>query len=217
MSLYTRLLGIDQPRIPVHVFMALLGEVERGLVTGAAAAAALNLSAGEITEANALIAKIVPPDEAISIGGFVQLTNVGAAYDTTSQSKGLGVVQVQTAGITQFQFGVFVSKVGSGTQSWQLWNHTTGQEIAVLNDAGGTGDKVLSVTQDVGPLAPNLHVVRVRVKSTTAADDPIFYGASLRIRRVRMLTADVLHQILLAGEARISGYATEADLLARIG
>lgn len=217
MSLYTRLLGIDAPRIPVHLFMSLLGEVERGLISGAQASAALGLSAGEITEATALIAKIVPPDEAISIGGFVQLTNVGNTYDSTSQSKGLGVVQVQTAGITQFQFGVFVNKVGSGTQSWQLWNHTTQAEVAVLDDAGATGDKVLSVTQDVGPLSANLHVVRVRVKSTTAQDDPIFYGASLRIRRVRMMTADVLHQILLAGEAGVAGYATEAELLARIG
>ena len=54
------------------------------------------------------------------------LTNVGAAYDSTAGSKGLGLGLVDFSGVTQVRVVLFVNKVGSGVQSWQLWNVTDG-------------------------------------------------------------------------------------------
>lgn len=116
----------------------------------------------------------------ISLGGFLTLTNVGNAYDTTATAKGLGIASIDFTGCTRIDLIVNVNKVGSGTQSWQLWNVTDGSEIMVISDSGGTGDKILS-----GSLTTNLptgvKTVRIRVKSTTAADDPVYYGASVRV------------------------------------
>lgn len=64
--LYARLMGwsdTDQ-KIPVHTFQALLGEFARGRITGAQAQAVIAaisgaaLDAGEVTEAQALLASI---------------------------------------------------------------------------------------------------------------------------------------------------------------
>lgn len=217
MSLYTRLMGIDDPHIPVHNWMAALGELERGKMTNQQVIDAFALSAGEQTEATTLIAKIVPPLESISLGALVTLTNIGTTYDNSTASKGLGACRIECAGITGFEFGVFVNKIGSGTQSWQLWDQTNSAEVAVIDDAGGTGDKTLAVSQAVGPLAAGFRLLRVRAKSTTAADDPVFYGASLMIRRVGLMTADVLHQILLLAENKIAPLNTESALKTRLG
>ncbi len=217
MSLYTRLMGLGSPKIPVHSFMSALGELERGKMTTQQVIDAFALSAPEQTEAAALIAKVVPPLESISLGGFVTLTNVGAAYDTIAAAKGLGACRIECAGITGFEFGVFVNKVGSGTQSWQLWDQTNSAEVAVIDDAGATGDKTLAVSASLGPLAAGFRLLRVRAKSTTAADDPVFYGASLMIRRVGLMTADVLHQILLLAATKIVPLETEAALKTRLG
>lgn len=217
MSLYSRLIGTTEPKIHVHAFMAALGELERGQMTTQQVIDAFTLSAGEQTEAAALIARVVSPLDSISLGGFLTLTNVGAAYDTTPASKGLGVCRIETFGISGFEFGVFVNKVGTGTQSWQLWDQTNAAQLAVIDDAGAAGDKTLSVSQSVSPLPAGLRTLRVRVKSTTAADDPVFYGASLALRRIGMMTADVLHQILLLAEDRINPLHTEAALIARLG
>jgi hypothetical protein len=216
-SLYSRLIGTTEPKIHVHAFMAALGELERGQMTTQQVIDAFTLSAGEQTEAAALIARVVSPLDSISLGGFLTLTNVGAAYDTTPASKGLGVCRIETFGISGFEFGVFVNKVGTGTQSWQLWDQTNAAQLAVIDDAGAAGDKTLSVSQSVSPLPAGLRTLRVRVKSTTAADDPVFYGASLALRRIGMMTADVLHQILLLAEDRINPLHTEAALIARLG
>lgn len=114
----------------------------------------------------------------VSLGGTVTLTNVGATYDAIAASKGLGLARVDFTNVASVEFGVWVSKVGTGTQSWQLWNVTDSAEIAVIDDAGVAGDKLLTVTKTTG-LPTGLKTVRVRAKSTTAADDPIFYGAFL--------------------------------------
>lgn len=106
------------------------------------------------------------------------LTNVGAAYDSIPASKGLGIQDVDFTGITQVLFRVRVNKVGTGTQSWQLWNETDGVQIGVIDDAAAAGDNKLLL----GTFAVNLtgvKTVRVRAKSTNAADDPVYYGASI--------------------------------------
>lgn len=221
MSLYTRLLGIDTPRIPIHVFMAAVGEWERGRITQAQVVNAFNLSAGEETEAVTLLGKIVYPRETLTIvatpAGHT-LTNVGASYDAVAVSQNMGFIPVQTAGITQIIFGVRVNKVGSGTQDWQLWNETDSQQVAVISDAGGTGVKTLQTTVDFGsPLGAGMKVVRVRARSSTAADDPVIFSAAASIRRASSLTPLELHEVLLLGEPDNSPYHSEAAIKSRLG
>ena len=108
---------------------------------------------------------------------MVTLTNVGTSYDAIAASKGLGIGLIDFTGATSLQFVVKVNKVGNGTQSWQLWNDTDGIEIAVMTDTGSTGDKVLDQTFAVN--LTGVKMVRVRAKSTTNADDPVFYGAAV--------------------------------------
>lgn len=114
----------------------------------------------------------------ISLGGTVVLTNVGVNYDTINAAKGLGLAQVDFTNVKRIDLGVFVNKVGNGTQSWQLWNVTDGAEIMVINDAAGTGDKLLEANITTG-IPVGVKVVRVRVKSTSPTDDPIYYGSYL--------------------------------------
>jgi len=104
------------------------------------------------------------------------LTNVGANYDSITASKELGIAQMDFTGATHVTFTIFVNKVGTGTQSWQLWNVTDGAQIAVLTDAGAVGDKLLTTTVSVA--LTGVKTVRVRARSTVAGDDPWFYGAS---------------------------------------
>jgi hypothetical protein len=114
--------------------------------------------------------------QCFSLGAFVTLTNVGANYDSINAARGLGMVQMDFTNVQHITFGVDVNKVGSGTQSWQLWNVTNSTEIAVINDSGGAGNKSLTTTVDFPGLS-GMKVVRVRAKSTNAADDPLYYGA----------------------------------------
>ena len=117
----------------------------------------------------------------ISLGGYLILTNVGASYDAIAIAKGLGLASIDFTGCTRIDLVVNVNKVGTGTQSWQLWNVTDGVEIAVINDAAAAADnKVLAVNKTTD-LPTGVKTVRLRVKSTTAADDPVYYGASVRI------------------------------------
>lgn len=218
MGLYERLTGEQFPRIPVHVLSAVIGERERGKITAQQAFDTLGLDTGEQTEATTLLARIVPPRECISLGGFVTLTNIGATYDAISASQGLGVALVQTAGITQVIFGVKVNKIGGGTQSWQLWNETDGSQVGVIDDAAGAGVKTLSTTIDFDPaLGAGLKTLRIRAKSTTAADDPVYFGATMSIRRLSVLTALELHEILMLAERSGSPYNTSAALKTRLG
>lgn len=109
---------------------------------------------------------------------MVTLTNVGANYDTTAASRGLGIQDIDFTGIAQVVFRVRVNKIGTGTQSWQLWNETDGAEIARIDDAAAAGDNKNLVTTVVVALI-GVKTVRVRAKSTVAGDDPVFYGASV--------------------------------------
>ena len=217
MSLYDRL-GVEHPgRIPVHTFHAALGELERGQATQAQLVAAWGLDAGEEAELATLVGRIVVPEEMVTFGGFTVLTNVGTSYDATTASQGLGWAGVQTAGIVQLTFAVRVNKIGTGTQSWQLWNETDGTEVGVIDDAGGAGIKLLSTTiTPPSPLGAGFKVVRVRVKSTTGNDDPVYLGGALRLRRSSRLTSQELHEILLLREDGVA-YLSLSALQARLG
>jgi hypothetical protein len=219
MALYDRLLGFEEPGIPVHTFMAAMSEVERGLMTGAQLATAFALTAGEQTEATTLIAKVLATPEAYAMGAFVTLTNVGTAYDTIAAAKGLGFVAVDTMGVTRLEARIRYNKVGSGTLSWQVWNETDASEIGAFDDTAGAGDnKTATIIVLPGtPLSGGVKLVRVRVKSTVATDDPVYYGACLFVRRVGLITSEALHEVLLLGEGRVSGYETVALVKTRLG
>lgn len=109
---------------------------------------------------------------------MVTLTNVGTVYDTTAASRGLGLQDIDFTGIVQVVFRVRVNKVGTGIQSWQLWNDTNGVEIARIDDAAAAGDNKNLVTT-VAVALVGIKTVRVRAKSTLGTDDPVFYGASV--------------------------------------
>lgn len=115
----------------------------------------------------------------IALGAYNVLTNVGAAYDTVANARGLGIAVVDFTGATAVDFRVYVNKVGTGTQSWQLWNETDGTQVAVIADSGAAGNKFLNVTQAVA--LTGVKLLRVRAMSTIAADDPVYYGASIRL------------------------------------
>src|SRR5262245_14457563 len=81
MSLYDRLLGTTPPglapKISSHELMAGLAELEREKITAAQLATIFNLDAGEQTELATLFNRIIYPRDAISLGGFTTLTNIG--------------------------------------------------------------------------------------------------------------------------------------------
>ena len=54
MGLYERIIGSEQPKISPHQILALFGEVARGQIAKAQAQAVLQLSPGEILEAETL-------------------------------------------------------------------------------------------------------------------------------------------------------------------
>lgn len=122
----------------------------------------------------------------LSLGGYLVLTNVGATYDAIAPSRGLGMALVDFLGVDSIDFRVSVNKVGTGTQSWQLWNVTDGTEIGVIDDAGASTEKVLQTTISGASIPSGTKLVRVRAKSTTAADDPVYYGATLLLRLAPM-------------------------------
>lgn len=113
---------------------------------------------------------------------MISLLNVGSSYDFIAASKGLGFAEIDFTGVTSVVFRVRYNKVAAGasTTSWQLWNETDLAQIGVIDDASAAGDnKNLSATFNVA--LTGVKQVRVRCKSTVAGDDPVFYGASMRL------------------------------------
>lgn len=108
---------------------------------------------------------------------MVTLTNVGTNYDTMTASRALGLALIDFRGATTIRFVCSVQKVGTGTQSWQLWNETDGTEIGVHNDAGAAAIKTLD--QAFSVTLNGIKLVRVRAKSTVSTDDPIFLGCAV--------------------------------------
>lgn len=118
----------------------------------------------------------------VSLGCFLVLTNVGAAYDSIAAARGLGFAEVDLTNVGSIKFVVRVNKIGTGTQSWQLWNDTDGVQVAVIDDAAAAGDnKVLETTVALTPGPVGIKRLRVRAKSTVAADDPAYYGACISL------------------------------------
>lgn len=90
MSLYQRMLGLEEPKLSVHALMALMFEVNAGFVTAAQAQTALGLSAAEVTEVGVLRARIgstggrVPADEMHRV---LLLADSRTHYDTEAKIK----------------------------------------------------------------------------------------------------------------------------------
>jgi hypothetical protein len=216
MSFYTRLIGLDTPKIHIHTFRGIAGEVERGKLTGSAAAAALGLSGQEATDAQALLAKCVSPVESYALIGRTTFTNLG----TTSLV--LSGITLEGAGVTGAELRVFLNRNGaSSTLTFQIADVTAsfpGTTQITVTDTTGAGDKVIANTVTFGaPLAAGLRQLVLRGNAGNTTDDPIVLGATLLVRRVAILTPDVLEQVLLLAEDRVNGYATESDLRTRLG
>lgn len=111
----------------------------------------------------------------------VTLTNVGTTYDAITASQGLGIILVDFTGVTEIKFAVRVNKIGTGTQSWQLWNDTDGAQIGVIDDAGAAGTKTLGPSTFAVALTGE-KLLRVRAKSTVGTDDPVFLGVSILVK-----------------------------------
>ena len=219
MGLYDRLIGLESPGIGVHGFIGVLGELERGKLTRADVIAWYALTAAEQAELDTLTAKMRALPESYPLGAFVTLTNVGATYDAIGAAKGLGFVAVDVQAITRLEIRIRYNKVGTGTLTWQLWNETDAQELGTVDDTVAGDNKTASIiVTPASPLSGGVKLLRVRVKSTVATDDPIYYGACLFLRRADRLTADDLHQVLLVAQNAEGGlYPTAAALKARLG
>jgi hypothetical protein len=218
MGLIERLMGDEPPKLSVHPFHGALGEWERGNKTRAEVISAFSIQASEEAELDALFARLVPVPESISMGGTVVLTNVGANFDTTSASKGLGFVRVEGAGITGAEWTCRWNKIGTGTLDFQLWDETTSTQLAIITDTAAAGDNRQQTETIVpgSPLSVGSHLLRVRVRSSVATDDPVYYGSSLRIRRASQLPSTVIHEILCLAEMKAL-YSTAAAVRTRLG
>jgi hypothetical protein len=108
----------------------------------------------------------------------VTLTNVGSTYDAIVASQGLGIGYFDFTGRTQAMLMVKHQKIGTGTQTYQLWNETDGVEIGVVNDANAAGaPRNLTGTFSIN--GSGIKLLRIRAKSTVAADDPIFLRGTI--------------------------------------
>jgi hypothetical protein len=226
MGLYERLIGTAGPKIHVHTFMAALGEIERGKMSRAQIIAGFGLSASEETELDTLTAKVRTPLESYPMSGRVTLTNVGVNYDSTLDSQSLPFVYLQAAGVTRIDIDLRVRKVGSGTQDWQLWDDTTGVEAigpgtltsGSLSDSAAAGDHTLQASRVfASPLSPGIRKLRLRARSSTTQDDPVFLNGAIGVFRVDTITSWVLHEVLLLGEDRVAPYETAEAVKARLG
>lgn len=112
----------------------------------------------------------------VSLGGFTVLTNIGTVY------RVLGFADLDFTNVTAIDYRARWNKIGTGTQSWRLWNATDGVELAVFNDAAVAADNRTNATTIAVAALTGMKEIQVLGKSTVGADDPIFYGASLVLR-----------------------------------
>jgi hypothetical protein len=88
-GLYERLLGLSEPKLPVHQFTAAMGEVRRGKVSPATVAAAFQLDAAEQAETGTLSARFndAPPLTSVELHEVLCLAEQGRAYGTVATLK----------------------------------------------------------------------------------------------------------------------------------
>lgn len=216
MSILQRLTRQASPSISSHHISAAMSDYILGKKTLGEIATEFSLDATEQTEFTAIANRIPVPSEAYSLGGYAILTNIGATYDATNPSRGLGIILVDMTGATQIDWNLQVNKIGTGTQSWQLWNDTDSIQIGVINDAGASGNKTLSLAVTTG-IPTGIKRLRIRALSTVTTDDPVYYGSTLKIQFNDRITDELLHKIFMLGEGRRLGYGNTATLGGRLG
>jgi hypothetical protein len=217
MALIDRLTATDGTKIPVHAYHAAIAELHRGKLTAQQVINAFGMSQADVDEATALLSKVIAPPESYALGAYNVLANLGATYDATAPTRGLGWVQIEGLGVTGIELRVKYNKIGTGTLSFQLWDETTSAELCVINDAAAAGDNKEGVQGYVGGLTAGLHKLRVRAKSTVSTDDPVYYGSCLRVGRVDMTSAETIQQVLMLAEAGVGVYTTAASVRTRLG
>ena len=218
MALIERLVARDETKIQVHALHSVMAEMARGRFTRQQAIDLWSLGAEDLVDFDAILAKLIAHPESYAIGAFVNLANVGTAYDAVPASRGLGVLWIEGGGITKVEFGVRYDKVGTGTLSFQLWDETTGTELCVVNDAAAAGNNKTGVAtfNAAAPVAVGRHVLRVRCKSTVGTDDPVYLGSTIVVTRVDVTSPEVLHQVVLLAEIGVV-YPDAASVRARLG
>lgn len=117
----------------------------------------------------------------ISLGGYTVLTNIGTTYDAINQANGLGIANLNFTDVNQLDFIVRTNKIGTGNQSWQLWNDTTSSQITVITDSGAAGNKTLLASGINVATITGINTVRIRAKSDVSSDDPLYYGSSIKL------------------------------------
>lgn len=218
MGLYERLLSGANDKIPVHAFHAALGELERGQVTRQAVIDAFSLDATAQGELDTLTNKLFAVPECYGFSGDITLTNLGTTYDATPQSKSLGFVRLQCAGVTGAELTVRYNQQSAGALDWQLWDETNAAQIGVISTTGVGDNKnqTSTFTPATSPMPAGLRTLRLRCKGAVATDDAYLYAWCLRVTRAGAVRADVLHEVLLLAESGYA-YATAAAVKTRLG
>lgn len=121
-------------------------------------------------------------DLPVALGAYVAITNVGASYDAVDLSRGCGRVENDWTGVTEIRVNVSVKHVGSGNLTWQLWNETDSAAIGTISDTNNTAWHTVSGTFTTS-LPTGIKILRLRVLSNTAGDDPVYGGSTLLARR----------------------------------
>jgi len=108
----------------------------------------------------------------LPIGGVTTLTNIG------TNPVVIGIAEADFTNVRRVKLTVRVNKIGTGTQTWQLWNETNSAALATIADAGGTGDKTLATAEiDIsGSGLSGMKLLFLRAFSSVGADDPVFRG-----------------------------------------
>lgn len=90
MGLYERILRLEEPKIPVHGFMAALAERKRGRVTAQQIVTTFQLDAAAQADAVALNARFddaVNPLTGVELHDVLLLADAGLAYQTVNALK----------------------------------------------------------------------------------------------------------------------------------
>lgn len=109
-------------------------------------------------------------------------TNIGASFvDVYTQANSDGKsAQVDTNGKTQVKLQVNWNKVGSGTQTVQVLEVGTANVLISMDVVSGRN--VSALTAIPAALQNSVKFYKLQAKSTTAADDPVFEGASIYLK-----------------------------------
>jgi hypothetical protein len=109
-------------------------------------------------------------------------TNIGASFvDIYTQANSDGKsVQIDTNGKTNVKLMVLWNKIGTGTQTLQVLEVGTANVLISMDVVNGRN--VSALTAIPAALQNSVKFYKLQAKSTTAADDPVFEGASIYLK-----------------------------------